>query len=219
MPPLNFNEQQPAEQEANNKAQSFFVPITTAAKKISGMGKKVTDFFAPQVWTRSEEEVIKPKIKQTIKDIHGGYKVLDTGTTVRDIPSKLVGAVAMVYQKHPDLPKGIVEAVLQQESSMGTARNNYNPDIGEYAWLVGFTKIAKKELIRNGIHPDLSTPIGAINAMADFIALKQHIKDETGKVVQNRTDPVDIYNSTYSSGKLKPETLQQFKEIVQYHGG
>lgn len=148
-----------------------------------------------------------PKVSKTLSDIHGPYHELDDGTTVRPVREKLKSAIDSAYQSTPSTDKGVIEAILMKESSMGTNSSNKNPDIGKYAWLVGFTKIAKQELIRNGFNPDLDTPEGAIEAMARYWDLKD----------DNYDSPMDAYNHWYSSGKLTPEQLQEFGTMVEYY--
>lgn len=154
-------------------------------------------------------------VVQTHVDTYGEYKVLDTGTTLRDVPPELEVATTSAYATHPELPKGIVEAILQKESSMGTDMRSYNPNIGKYAWLVGFTDIAKQELLRNGFDPDLDSPNGAIRAMADYIYVRQYVRG--ADAISNNVDPVELYDKSYSSGKLPPQALETFNDLVQYY--
>lgn len=161
----------------------------------------------------------KPPVVSRSKDLYGGYSTLATGTTVRDIPKKYEGMINKAYASNPELPKGVLEMTLMQESSAGTNRASYNPKIGQYAWLTGFTLIAKQELIRNGIVPDLDTPEGVLKATADYLSLKQTIKDATGKVVSKYTDPVELYLERYSSGKLKGDTVNKLSELYAYYAG
>lgn len=202
----------------------IFIPVDEAKKQAVAPVKKPSLFenvkkamigfplFIPNEYRVSQPKpqapvVVAPKIVQSIQDIHGGYDELETGTTVRPVRTKLKDAIAQAYQAVPTIPKGVVEALLMKESSMGTNAANRNPDIGKYAYLVGMTKIAKKELIRNGIHPDLDTPEGAIKAAAQYWDL-QDDKHATSS---------EVYNQWYSSGKLKPEQLSQFDDMVKYY--
>jgi len=147
-----------------------------------------------------------PKILETKKGLYGNIHKLATGTELRDVHPKLKTEIATVYKNNPQLTKGVIESLLMKESSMGYDNSNKNLDIGDYAWLVGFTKIAKKELMRNGIAVDLRTKQGALDAAAKFWMLK-HKGD----------DVVDTYNQEYSSGKLTDKQLGQFKDMFDYY--
>lgn len=149
-----------------------------------------------------------PKVVKEMKDFHGTYYELDSGTTVRPVSEKYKGAIEQAYNSAPTINKGVVEAVLMKESSMGTNAKNKNLAIGKYAYLVGFTRDAKQELIRNGIVPDLDTPAGAIKAAAQFWDLRDD-------KYENATS---TYNHHYSSGKLTPEQLKEFEDMVKYYG-
>jgi hypothetical protein len=148
-----------------------------------------------------------PAVKEVKKTLYGNIYLLDTGTEVRDTHKNLVEPIKTVYAKHPDLPKGVLEALLMKESTMGHDNSNQNDRIGKYAWLVGFTNIAKKDLLQNGIVPDLSTREGAIEAAAQYWKLRGNKNDS----------PMEIYNDVYSSGLLKPEDLQKFDDMIKYY--
>lgn len=165
-------------------------------------GKPVTYTKAPEKMPQSTV----PQIVKTVKEKDGQYHVLDTGTQVREVTPNLANAIAGV-KKPEGLPKGLIEAILMKESSMGKNKASYNPNIGEYAWLVGFTNVAKKELKRNGIKVNLDTPKGAIQAAADYAALS----------LKKHKNPVDLYNYAYSSGKLPQKALNQFGDLVKFY--
>lgn len=240
MPPLQFSDKNSNDSYLEPKATALgtgeievpnlFVPMGTAPKQeevetpkkslFNKVKSGIANLFVGKETYQREPEmpVVKaPTVVQSLKDIHGMYDLLDTGTTVRAIPDIFKRTIENAYARNPTLPKGIIEATIMKESSMGTNRSNYNPDIGEYAYLVGFTNIAKRELLKKGIVPDFSTKQGAINALADYMALRQKVHDDVGNVVRTREDPVEIYDSGYSSGKLTPEQLQSFKDMVEYY--
>ena len=155
---------------------------------------------------QSEEERI-PQVVETRKTFGGNIYKLDTGTEVRDVHPDLKNAISLGYQNNSQLPKGLLEALLMKESSMGYNDKNRRKDIGEYAWLGGITKIAKTDLIQNGIVPDLSTREGAIDAMAKFWLLRADPK----------ANIVDNYHRVYSSGLLKDEQLNEFNDMFKYY--
>ena len=146
------------------------------------------------------------RIVSTSKDKHGTIHKLESGITVREIPKEIGNAITNASAR-AGIPRGLLAAVVMQESSMGTNASNSNPTIGKNAWWVGFTKIATKELKRRGKAVDLSTPQGAIQAAADYLALSK------GK----HKGIAEWYDKGYSSGKLPPHILKQFEEIAEFY--
>lgn len=146
---------------------------------------------------------------------------LPSGTKVAPLPPQWVKPVEMAYQKYPTVPKGLVEAILHQESSMGSNDANYNPDIGESAWLAGLTKGAKEEIARrSGQNPDFDSQEGVINALAAYLSLVQNRHDSTGKVVKTIQDPFELYNSYYkteSGHSLTKKQQKDFKDLVAHY--
>jgi hypothetical protein len=222
-PELNFQNtiEQSTTTPAVNKPKPLFVAVGNAlgeaavsgAKKIASVGKKVASLFVPadvkaEVQSEATAPVKKvPKVIEVKKGLYGNTNVLDTGTEVRDVHPKLAAEITTTYKNNPDLPKGILEALLMKESTMGYDNSQKNTKIGDYAWLGGMTQIAKQELIRNGITPDLKTKAGTLDAMAKFWLLKS----------KGDPDPVHTYNEDYSSGLLDDEQLQKFKDMVDYY--
>jgi hypothetical protein len=78
-----------------------------------------------------------------------------------------------------EVPRGILPAIYAQESSAGNNDTNYNPKIGESAWLYGLTNNAKQELMTNPKTKtekwDFHTQQGAANAAATYWALRSNI--------------------------------------------
>lgn len=143
-----------------------------------------------------------------------------TAPKVTPVPPEWSQAVKTAYQNYPTVPKGLIEAVLHQESSMGKNSANYNPSIGESAWLGGLTKTAKSELEKHGLTPDLNTQAGVINAIAGYLSLVQNRHDASGKIVRTITDPVDLYNNYYKTTaglKLSKKQIQNFKDMVTHY--
>ncbi len=161
----------------------------------------------PKYAMRPSVEENKPVSVKKVKSLYGDLETLNTGTQVRSTHPKLKDAIATTYKNNPELPKGLLESLLMKESSMGYDKRNYNPKIGEYAWLGGFTPIAKKELIRRGLNPDLSTKEGVMDAMAKYWLM----------TADNDTDVVGNYHEKYSSGKLDEKSLAQFKDMFAYY--
>ncbi len=146
---------------------------------------------------------------------------LPSGTKVAPLPPQWVEPVKQAYQQYPDIPKGIVEAILHQESSMGSNDTNYNPQIGESAWLAGLTTGAKEEIVRRlGQTPDLDSQAGTIQAIAAYLSLIRNRHDESGKVVRTVDDPFELYNDYYktdSGHKLSKKQMKDFKDLVSYY--
>ena len=153
------------------------------------------------------EEKPKAKVAKSVKSLYGEMHTLDTGTQVRSTHPKLKDAITTTYKNNPDLPKGLLEALLMKESSMGYDKKSYNPKNGEYAWLGGITPIAKRELLRRGFDVNVNTPEGAMDAMAKYWLITAN-KD---------TDVVGNYHEKYSSGKLNEKQLAQFRDMYNYY--
>lgn len=111
------------------------------------------------------------------------------------------------------VPTYVLQAIMAQESSMGTNKKNEKLDAGKYGWLTGFTKVATSELDRNKIKYNLDTPLGALDATAKFINLKMDLRNK-GKVYKTYTDWVKFYNERYNAG-ASPKN--KFKEWLNYY--
>ena len=171
-----------------------------------------------------------PKKISTKTSIYGDIHTLNVGikkvgektdkfipTEVRTPPKRLQESINSTYKNNPDIPKGLLEAILMKESAMGSMTNQRNTDIGQFAYLTGFGKNAKAELIRNGIVPELNTHAGVLQATADYYKLKKDLKDEKGNVKHTYDNMTKWYNERYSSGKLKPEDIEKFEHMFDYY--
>ena len=144
------------------------------------------------------------------------------GVNVRQVPEQWQSNIDQAYQSHPALQKypGLIQAILMQESSMGTADANYNPKIGESAWLGGLTNTMKAELVRNGIKVDANSQKGVINAIADYLTLKSKVTNPGSKVTTSYKDPVNLYLQRYKTAsgvKLSPKAIARFRSYVNYY--
>lgn len=204
-----------------------------AMKSLESVGKTVGNIFSS-----TEKAVVKPEMLRTnvaaapILNKTATYKpftvdeaptfTTPNGLSGRQVPQQLASTIADAYAKYPSLPRGVLETAILQESSMGTNPANYNPSIGKYAWLVGFTNIAKDELTRARQAVDLDTPEGAVAAMARYLSLKQKIKDKDGKVTEQIDDPYELYSTRYKTSAGHPLSHQQekqFRKLVAYYAG
>lgn len=104
----------------------------------------------------------------------------------------------------------IIASLLSKESSWGTDKRSYNPDIGKSAWLVGMTKGAAYTLAKNDIKTNLNTDQGAINAAAAYYALMN--KGNT------RTNEGENYLKSYQ-GSTDANIAQQFNDRYNYYAG
>lgn len=215
------------------KEQVDTVKDTMKKSIFSSVKDKFKDLFVGhETYTREPDstDVSIPKVTATRKDIYSPIHTLDTIITkegqtpdkakpveIRIPPKRLQDTLSITYENNPDIPKGLLEALLMKESSMGVSSTNKNSKIGDYAYLVGFTPVAKAELIRNGIVPDLNTPQGVLQATADLIRLKKDIRDVNGNVVYTYNNWTKFYNERFSSGKLKQSDLDTFKAMMDYY--
>lgn len=198
------------------------------------VGGAATALFTPSETEYDNSEAAKvdriPQVVSTRSDLYSPINTLDHeikqfGTKVdksvpvevRTAPKRLQETINSTYQNNPDLPKGILEAILMKESSMGKDATSTNSSIGAYAYLTGFTKIAKAELIKHNIIPDLNTPAGVLKATADYIKITKDIRDESGAVVHTYDNWTKWYNERYSSGKLKEEDIERFDVMMKYY--
>jgi len=150
---------------------------------------------------------LAPKIVDIKTALYGKVYVLENGIEVRSVHENLKEPIAKTYQNNPEMPKGLLEALLMKESQMGRDNSNADPQIGKYAWLGGVTKIVKQDLIENGIVPDLETKEGVLDAMAKFWLLRA---DPNVSVTEN-------YDEVYSSGELKEEDLEKFDTFYKFY--
>lgn len=142
------------------------------------------------------------------------------GVEVRNVPQDWKSHIKQAYEDHPALKKyqGLLEAILMQESSMGTISSSYNPKIGESAWIGGLTESLKQELDRNKIKYNLHTQKGIIDAMASYLDLKRELKTPNGKIEYK--DPVNLYLQRYKTQagiKLKPEQVARFRKYIDFY--
>lgn len=163
-------------------------------------------------------EFMEPvKVVHEYKDKHGKVFLLKGGVSARPL-GRFKPVVESVYKEHPNLPSGIIEAVLQKESSMGTNRDNYNPNIGEFAWLVGLTKGALKDLDNKGIEYDVDTKSGAIRAAAEYLNLRQkEISEKTGEE-KFYTDARELYFNRYAPQADKKKDWKTVDTYVRFYG-
>ena len=173
------NKVQPVLQELGKFSEEQFANLSLQ------FGRKIDIQNEPMEKQEMELPEIEPLVLNGIE-----YKPLP-------IPQEYKQAIQSSYQEHPELPKGIIEAVLMKESKMGT-----NKDVDNIAEL---KPSAIEELKRKKIAFDLSTDEGVILAAGDYLAHRM-------KIVKAK-DAVDLYMRGYyanPSAKLD-------KQIFEYY--
>ena len=157
-----------------------------------------------------------------LKETDAPLATTSSGVNLRNVPENWKSHISDAYNSHPSLQKykGLLEAILMQESSMGTIDTNYNPQIGESAWLGGATDMLKKELENKGIKYDLNTQGGVIKAMAAFLDIKRKVLNPGSTIAKEYTDPVNLYLQRYKTvagHALSAEQVNRFREYINYY--
>lgn len=141
----------------------------------------------------------------------------------RSVPPAWQSYINDAYKAHPNLPRGLLEAVLMNESSMGTISSQYDKRNGESGWIAGMTDPARQHLNMHNIPNNLDTQQGAINGMADYLSTRQSGTMEGSGKPFLITDPTKLYFDRYKTdakmaNKTTPADVQKFKSYVQYYG-
>lgn len=118
-------------------------------------------------------------------------------------PADYSSAFQSVYEKNPDLPKGHLESLAMQESSMGTNKANLNLANGKFGYVFGLTPGAFADTKTQP--KNANTLAGAANVAAKYYQMRSQIHDETGKATESLTKPSDIYNR-YTVPSAHPDT-------------
>ena len=131
---------------------------------------------------------------------------------------------------YPEVPKGLIEAVLNQESSTGTDTRNWAGDAGHMGWIGGITKTGTYgDMLKNpDIYDvfkkiegskDLSTVDGAVGVVASILA--QHIRrNYDGHLPNTAEAALEVYDKFYKSHKgaeLTPQQKQNFKKVFNQY--
>lgn len=136
---------------------------------------------------------------------------------------------ALPWIKAASKANGVAPSLLMsmyaQESSAGTDKASYNPDIGENAWRMGLTADALKNLKDNGLPHDASTPEGAINAAAAYASLRSKVYDYDSKTdtktptKQYDTNDPSLYLDRYVDPTRRDKIADSFKKRADYYSG
>lgn len=136
----------------------------------------------------------------------------------RPVPSTYSPYISEAYRQNPSLPKGFLEAALNQESSVGTDTRNRNNDVGRYGYLVGFTNQTAKDPSVSKLGLNFDTPGSAIMSAAKYMSYINQIHDEKGNVKGYINDPVKLYQR-YNGGVQTASVYQGFGQKVKYYSG
>jgi hypothetical protein len=139
----------------------------------------------------------------------------------RPVPQAWQPVIQAMYKQYPNLPRGVIEATLMQESSMGTNPAAYHPQNGESAWIAGITPAATQHLTQRGIKTDQNTQAGAIETAAHYLGTRQSGVDDKGKPF-TYNDPSKLYFERYktNSADSLPATTtarNNFKTYFDYY--
>lgn len=153
----------------------------------------------------------------------------DDKTGALNPPKELKPMLDKAYQTYPEVPRGLIEAVLMQESSMGTNDKHRNDDAGKYGWLLGITKdgtygdMVKNPSIYTGLKDvekwqDIDKISSAIAVSASILA--QKIRNNFPNGVNTPEDALKLYDTYYktkSGAKLTKDQKQAFKQYFTYY--
>lgn len=142
--------------------------------------------------------------------------VINKDLNMRQVPTSWKPAIEQVYASNPKLPRGLLEATLMNESSMGTDSKDYKAADGESAWLTAFQTPARTHLQQKGIPMDLNTQAGVIKAMGDYYALRQNNYNKKGEITYTEKNPQKLYQR-YNTEKRNPTEKQRFINMVNMY--
>lgn len=213
----------------NDLLAKLGVGSAVAAGAVGGYNK-LAETVGTETYTREQTEptVNIPQVVETKTDKYGDIIKLDNGIEVRPA-GKFSQAIEKAYQEFPNLPKGFIESVLMKESSMGTLGQDHN-NPGKYGYLVAITKPTVQSIklaaVSDPRYKELAskmkfdTPEDAIRAAAAYADFRSKIFDKSGAVVEQITDPVQLYMERYhaapSTGKMK-EKAEQFQKMFDFY--
>lgn len=182
-------------------------------KPMSMLQKGVNTLLGVKTASAATPKGILPKVTTT---------ETSEGIPVAKVPDQWQKYIDSAYKAHPNLNKykGLIEAILMQESSMGQIDTKYDQSLGESAWLGGITQIAKDELDRNKIPYNVDTQKGVIDAIASYIDLKHKVTNPGSNKTIVYKDPVNLYLQRYKTkegAKLSPEDIKKFRSYLNFY--
>lgn len=155
-------------------------------------------------------------------------KASDVGAL--DVPKTFKTGIQQAYQLYPEVPKGLLETVLMQESSMGTNATNAKRNAGDYGYLAGITKTGRyADMVKKPDtyqvfqkvpgSQDLSTTEGALGVSASILAqiIRNNYSGQAPKDPEGLLDLYDRYYKTLSGSKLTQDQRNRFKTWYTYY--
>lgn len=147
----------------------------------------------------------------TAKTVGDMYKLKNDN--IIPVPDRLKNSFKTVYDLNPDLPKGIMESIAMQESTMGKNLTNQKNDAGKYGYIFGITKSTFNDLLNRKSDPrvkeilstikDLKNPLAteqeALNFAAKYFKYKNTEYDSNSKIVGYMSDPIAGYWDNYNT--------------------
>jgi hypothetical protein len=142
---------------------------------------------------------------------------LKEGVDVLPPTPAMSDALETAYAQNPAMPRGMLESTAMQESSMGTNKANYNPSIGQYAYVFGLTPVAVKELSMKVIPTNLNTLGGAARAAAAYLSLSRVSTGTTPRGTSRGTTARRPCRSTPTSSPAWSNTMRGWAAAAGYY--
>lgn len=189
-------------------------------KKLGGVASSIED---------SVMNVMEKLQGKTIGDAENIRRVAQEGATKSNAQSfysrNVVEAKPWIESasKAYNVPQELLGSIYDQESSSGTVDTMKKVNAGNEGWRMGITRTAVKELERNKIAVDLSTPEGAVNAAAAYLNLKRkkyaydpktNVQTEIGDVSSN---PQEWYLGSYADPAERGKIEESFNKRYSYY--
>lgn len=152
------------------------------------------------------------------------------------VPTEFQSVLEDSYKKNPQLPRGVLESTLMQESHFGKMTPQDTSGFeGNYGWMVGFRKSTadsiKKHLKQypgddrysSDKFLKFDTPENAVKSMANWLAFRQKIwsvSDSGGpQVATTISNPLELYLDRYygATKAQNPAEVERVKNSFQYY--
>lgn len=125
-----------------------------------------------------------------------------------------------------DIPHGLLPSIFDKESTAGKNSSQYNPALGESAWMLGMATEGQKRLKEIGYKGDYISKQGVFNSAVKLLSDKSKVfdynpKTNTKTINQVATDkytsdPSSLYSERYYAGKDK-KVYNVFKKKFEYY--
>lgn len=126
----------------------------------------------------------------------------------RKVPEKWQSLINNIYKKFPEIPRGILEATIMQESSMGTLEKGN-------AGLVGLKPSAIADLgYKVGYKP--SSKEQAILDMAKYYNKRLNFTYQDGKKIKFKNTP-RLYKERYNANPKESFDPYRFSQLVEFY--